>query len=238
MINNEKWLSIHRFILENKCPNIYDPSTGSTTPIKNHKVITDAVLATAIETSTLFVRDTYGRIKPATNGGPEDIESRAYALQALGGYIRFTQRDSPDEIPDDHPFLENTPLNTFGWMDDALPDFDEINPHSPLPAIKTVAKQATVRSGITKNSVINAFEGLHFDRDQWIRALANVPNWLKDCRVTPGKRGNNKTSATWNPALIAVALLDKNVPIRKLDSVFVRLREWAEEWNDASANER
>lgn len=72
--------------------------------------------------------DTFGRIKPASDGGVNDIGSRAYALQALEGYINFTRRDSPDEIPDGHPFFEDTPLNIFGWMDDELPDFNQINP--------------------------------------------------------------------------------------------------------------
>ena len=75
-------------------------------------------MATAIEASSLLVQDTFGRIKPATDGGVKDIESRAYALQALEEYINFIRPDSPGEIPDDHPFFEDTPLNKFGWMED------------------------------------------------------------------------------------------------------------------------
>jgi len=87
--------------------------------------------------------------------------------------------------------------------------------------------------GITKQRVIAAFEGLHFDSDaKWGKALASPPDWLKECRVT---KGNKSTSATWNPVLIAAALFDKGVSIKKLDAVFVGLSEWTEEWSDISA---
>ena len=86
--------------------------------------------------------------------------------------------------------------------------------------------------GLTKQQVIVAFEGLHFVTDeQWSRALANTPKWLEPCRVM---KGNEKTSALWNPALIAVALLDKHVPIKKLDVVFIGLKDWTDEWQEVS----
>jgi hypothetical protein len=55
---------------------------------------------------------------------------------------------------------------------------------------------------------------------------------LKECRVA---RGNKSTSATWNPVLIATALFDKNIAIKKLNAVFVSLPEWADEWREVSA---
>ena len=90
---------------------------------------------------------------------------------------------------------------------------------------------------ISKGQVINAFGGLHFSPDYWSKYLSSPPNWLKKCRVTKGKQGDNKVTATWNPIQIAVALLDidKSVTIEKLDTVFfVRLKDWAEEWQDES----
>jgi len=95
----------------------------------------------------------------------------------------------------------------------------------------------TAKPGITKSAVINAFEGMLFDCDKWGKHLASPPNWLKDCRVTPGKKGS-KVSATWNPVHIAVALFDKQIPIKKLDAVFVSLNDWADEWREASASFR
>jgi hypothetical protein len=89
--------------------------------------------------------------------------------------------------------------------------------------------------GITKQQAIRAFEGLHFrDVSGWKKALSDVPQWLEPCRVLKGKRGSNKESTLWNPVLIAIALLDKSIPIKKLDTVFVRLNDWAEEWREKS----
>jgi hypothetical protein len=86
--------------------------------------------------------------------------------------------------------------------------------------------------GITKNVVISAFSGLHFDGDQWSKYTATPPDWLKNCRV---ERGNKKTSALWNPVDIAIALLDKKVKIKQLDPIFVDLEDWMEEWKQKSS---
>ena len=91
-----------------------------------------------------------------------------------------------------------------------------------------------IKQGLTKGAVINAFNELHFNRDQWEKALSDVPKWLVDCRLTMGSRGK-KVSATWHPVLIAAALLDKNIEIRKLDAAFVNLKEWRDEWRETSA---
>jgi hypothetical protein len=97
------------------------------------------------------------------------------------------------------------------------------------------AMQIEAIKGITKQQVILAFEGLHFGTDtQWRNALADVPKWLEPCRVMKGKPGNKRDCALWNPVLIAAALLDKDVPIKKLDTVFVRLKDWADEWEEKS----
>lgn len=104
-----------------------------------------------------------------------------------------------------------------------------------MPADAPSMKEKDIKQGITKQQVINAFEGLHFNRDQWTKALGkNIPNWLMECRVTPGVRGN-KVSATWNPVLIAAALIDQKIAAKKLDAVFVHLKDWADEWQEKSA---
>lgn len=95
---------------------------------------------------------------------------------------------------------------------------------------------ATVESkGITKQLVANAFEGIPFDHDHWIKNLATPPKWLLECRVA---KGSKKASATWNPVLIAAAFFDKEIPIKKLDAVFVDLNSWADERQEASASFR
>lgn len=88
--------------------------------------------------------------------------------------------------------------------------------------------------GISKQQVIKAFDGVHFNHDQWSRSLASPPPWLKGCRVVKGKRGDNKISALWNPVQIALALLAKDIEIKKLDVVFVGLSDWTAEWQDVS----
>lgn len=89
--------------------------------------------------------------------------------------------------------------------------------------------------GMTKQRVANTFNGLHFDYDHWKKYLASPPLWLKECRVAPGSK---KASALWNPVQIAIALLDKNISLRQLDTVFVGLKDWSEEWREQSAQLR
>lgn len=102
------------------------------------------------------------------------------------------------------------------------------------------AKSGTVKRSISKGEVINAFDGFHFSRDRWDKSLGDPPDWLKTCRVEKGKQGDNKASARWNPVLIAVGLLDidKELTPKKLDAVFVTLKDWREEWLEQSANDR
>lgn len=106
-----------------------------------------------------------------------------------------------------------------------------------MPADAPTAKVETKQRSITKQQVINAFDGLHFDCDQWSKALSNVPKWLEPCRVSRGRKGDKSTSATWNPVQIAAALYGdegKGITIKKLDAVFVRLKDWADEWHEVS----
>ncbi len=88
--------------------------------------------------------------------------------------------------------------------------------------------------GITKRKVAIVFADLHFSYGRWMKNLASPPNWLLTEGIRVAK-GNKKTSATWNPVLIAVALFDKpKITIRQLDAVFVALSDWGDEWREAS----
>lgn len=115
-------------------------------------------------------------------------------------------------------------------------DSDDVDHDEKLAALFDPLPVEAVR-GITKSAVINAFQELYFDRDKWNKYLGDPPDWLKECRVMPGVQGN-KTSATWNPVLIAAALFDKGISIRKFDAVFVSLKDWADEWREVSASFR
>ncbi|MBN9132021.1 MAG: hypothetical protein J0H48_01460 [Nitrosospira multiformis] len=92
------------------------------------------------------------------------------------------------------------------------------------------ATAGAIAKGITKQQVINAFEGMHFNRDQWSNALADAPKWLARARVI---KGNKKTSALWNPVQIAVELSSIGISVKKLDAVFINLKDWIEEWQAA-----
>lgn len=96
---------------------------------------------------------------------------------------------------------------------------------TPTPAAKVEAK-----SGLPSPHIANAFDGLRWSRDKWAKNLGAPPNWLKVCRTARGSAG--KAPATWDPALIAVALHDKGVRKSQLDAVFVKLQDWQEKWRD------
>jgi hypothetical protein len=130
---------------------------------------------------------------------------------------------------DEEELVKINPANWWITTDDAEKVKEALQITIPT------AEVATVERGITKQQAINAFDGMHFGRDQWSKSLSTVPNWLMVCRVSRGRRGDRATSATWNPADIAIALLDKGIPIKKLDAVFVELEDWAEEWQEKSA---
>ena len=96
---------------------------------------------------------------------------------------------------------------------------------TPTPAAKVEAK-----SGLPSPRIANAFDGLYWSRDKWAKNLGAPPKWLEECRVARGSAG--KAPATWNPALIAVALHDRGVRESQLNAVFVRLPDWQKEWRD------
>jgi hypothetical protein len=97
---------------------------------------------------------------------------------------------------------------------------------------ETAHARPKAKHGLPKNKVMVAFDGLRFDYEHWGRNLASPPNWLIACRV---EKGSKKTSALWNPAQIAIALLDKGITVKKLDAVFVGLADWKDEWHKLSA---
>ena len=123
------------------------------------------------------------------------------------------------------------------WLENNEPRIDYKFPKPDTPAAAT---SQSVKRGISKSAVINAFEGLRFNRDQWSKYLADLNSapWLKDCWVSPPGAKGSRISRTWNPVLIAVALYGKEITVRKLDAVFVGLNDWADEWQEASASLR
>lgn len=150
---------------------------------------------------------------------------------------------STDEIaPDDWSWWRLEPPQEIAAKDVAIEvaDIEALQSllveAAPAPNVEAATDTTTPGAkGITKGAVINAFEGLHFNRDKWSKYLGDPPNWLKECRIS---RGSKKASALWNPVLIAAALFDKNVPIRKLDAVFAGLKDWTDKWQETAASLR
>jgi hypothetical protein len=87
--------------------------------------------------------------------------------------------------------------------------------------------------GITVSDVAAAFQNIKWDYVKWKKNLSNPAEWILPCRVAKGRRGG-KNSSLWNPAQIAIALLDHDIKISKLDAVFINLNDWANEWKESS----
>jgi hypothetical protein len=151
------------------------------------------------------------------------------------GGIPCYENESGDKIGDPNDLRSYVCWDDLNkWIKEKTNIRDFKFPPPAAPAAPA-SKVATVERSITKQQVINAFEGLHLDRNGWDNALSDVPKWIEPCRVSRGRKGDKSTSATWNPVLIATALFDKEVPIKKLHAVFVDLPDWADEWREAYA---
>lgn len=65
--------------------------------------------------------------------------------------------------------------------------------------------------------------------DNWAKTLSDPPNWLKDARVSAGKRG---VSALWNPAQFAVCMVSKRHISKGSAGTIIRREfpQWLGEW--------
>jgi hypothetical protein len=104
-----------------------------------------------------------------------------------------------------------------------------------LLKIHIPAARVEVARGLDKRKVMAAFQDIKWDYDKWGKNLASPSNKLKACRIA---LGNKKTSALWNPADIGLYLLDEGVELKPLDTVFMRLNDWVDEWRDKTVGER
>ena len=140
------------------------------------------------------------------------------------------------QTPDGKPPIRLMPGYSTG-IDDLRFRRDDVTrlagKHSAPPG--TPAAKVEAAKGIEKRDVMAAFNGLKWDYDHWGKNLASPSDKLKKCRVAPGSK---TASALWNPADIGVFLLDEDVPLKKLDAVFVGLGDWLDEWREKTALER
>lgn len=151
-------------------------------------------------------------------------------LQARDSNGQPIPRLLPNDFRGEGVFVHPTDVNEYlkkkNYLDAWTPREIQIEPtQAPL-----------TREGIEKAMVITAFEGLHFpDRNGWKNALEDVPNWIKDSRVMRGIPGDKSQPGLWDPVLIALALHEKEIPIKKLDSVFKNiLVAWEAKWKEKS----
>lgn len=105
------------------------------------------------------------------------------------------------------PYISIDDFNDWLKKDGYKLRWELIKPERAIEPTKTPETAKPSQSGETKGVIATMFEDLHFSYDKWIRHLGDPSNWLKECRIAKGSAG--KASATWDPTLIAVALIDR-----------------------------
>jgi hypothetical protein len=107
----------------------------------------------------------------------------------------------------------------------------ESKPQSEGTAQPENVSNSNAKPGLTRAQILASDWPLKgdFNKESFDRALSDVPEWLKPARITPGRTGS-LGSATWNPSLIAVALIGKNYATKNALDVFFRssLSDWLE----------
>ena len=103
--------------------------------------------------------------------------------------------------------------------------------------------------GVRTNDIAAAFNGVYWDITRWKKYLQDRPPWLRhlgtELKLSPGRPGGlNPLQATWNPVVLARALLlsckrwcslDFDQKQRKLSDAFgtrSELAEWRKLWRD------
>jgi hypothetical protein len=114
----------------------------------------------------------------------------------------------------------------------------------PSPAGNTVCEAQFSASskegpkGLGRQDILSADWPLfgRFNQKSLGTALSDVPKWLLDARVSQGAPG--KSSALWNPALIAVCLVGRGHSRKSALTPFLRnnFGGWLAEWEEVSAD--
>jgi len=90
------------------------------------------VLSEAIDTLDVQTYDKTGRRILATDGDEDDMHSKAFALSHLAHRYLMLQDPGPnDDLFYERLEIEGSPLDKFGWPQNALPDLSSVNPHHP-----------------------------------------------------------------------------------------------------------
>ncbi len=92
------------------------------------------VLADAAKNHKLQTINSMGQRILATDGDVDDQKSKAFALEHLAGRYAMQQDPGPDDyLIDERLEIEGSPLDLFGWPEDQLPNFNDIQPHFQNP---------------------------------------------------------------------------------------------------------
>ena len=119
-----------------------------------------------------------------------------------------------------------------------LNELISLNDEKSLNKVNAATKaDAPPIKGMSKRDIAKSFDGVYWSYDQWKANLGDAPQWLKSCRVSLGSK-KLRASHLWNPVLIAMALMDKHIPMKRLDLVFIGLKDWQPEWQDKTELER
>jgi hypothetical protein len=124
------------------------------------------VLSEAIDTLDVQTYDKTGRRILATDGDEDDMHSKAFALSHLAHRYLMLQ----DPGPDDDLFyerleIEGSPLDHFGWPQNALPDLSSINPHHSSKIQAAVIPTSTETWKITAQSLAREYLARHNAKD-------------------------------------------------------------------------
>jgi hypothetical protein len=124
MSEEKQWISIERLLNDYPIPILAEVA-------RNHKLQT---------------KDSVGCRILATDGDTDDQKSKAYALKHLAARYAMQQDPGPDEdLFDERLEIEGSPLDLFGWPEDQLPNFNDIQPHFQNPQAKKSWTQRTLK---------------------------------------------------------------------------------------------
>ena len=123
--------------------------------------------------------------------------------------------------------------DTVAKVSESLPGADgPLGTGTNDPGAANLTGDAAQAAGIDKQGILAYDWPLlgNFNQDSLSAALSDVPKWLLPARVSEGAPG--KASALWNPAQVAVCLVEKRYTNAKALTTHIRnhFPDWFGEW--------
>jgi hypothetical protein len=107
-------------------------------------------------------------------------------------------------------------------------------PSSPAASLAFDSENNTNRMGMTTTEIkLLNWPLRNKGMDQFSKWLSSPRKWLNEARLTRGGPGQ-KNPATWNPVLVAIALIDKGYADLTAIDRFIRsdVSNWVPEWEE------